>query len=115
METKCHTSGSISYRVKDTDGQTIVFTGDTLFLAGCGRFFEGSPMDMNHALNDVLAKLPKDTLVYCGHEYTLSNLRFAAHVEPNNQQIKVPPLKSSKSFYFYGRIESSMLNAFGRK
>jgi len=65
----------------------VVFTGDTLFIAGCGRFFEGSATDMYHALVDVLGTLPPSTLVYCGHEYTVKNLKFAATVEPNSSAV----------------------------
>lgn len=78
-----HTTGAISYVV---DG--AVFTGDTLFISGCGRLFEGSAADMNASLNDKLAKLPPDTKVYCGHEYTVNNLRFAAEVDPDNDAIR---------------------------
>jgi len=85
--TPCHTSGHICYFVtKDTD--MAVFTGDTLFLGGCGRFFEGTAPQMYDALVNVLGKLPGDTKVYCGHEYSLQNLAFGAHVEPDNQHIK---------------------------
>jgi hydroxyacylglutathione hydrolase len=80
-----HTLGAVSYFV-DVAGQRAVFTGDTLFLAGCGRLFEGSPAQM-HASLSTLAALPADTRVYCGHEYTAANLRFAHHVEPSNQAI----------------------------
>lgn len=64
----------------------MTFTGDTLFLAGCGRFFEGNAEQMYNAFA-ILGSLPDNTKVYCGHEYTLQNLRFAAHVEPSNQEI----------------------------
>ncbi|MBB5191230.1 hydroxyacylglutathione hydrolase [Silvimonas terrae] len=60
-----------------------VFCGDTLFAAGCGRLFEGTPAQMFHSLS-TLAALPQDTQVYCTHEYTLSNLRFARAVEPDS-------------------------------
>ena len=60
-----------------------VFTGDTLFIAGCGRFFEGTGAEMHAALS-YLATLPPQTVVYDGHEYTKSNLRFAKHVDPQN-------------------------------
>lgn len=63
-----------------------LFTGDTLFGAGCGRLFEGSPEQMYQSLQK-LANLPEDTQIYCGHEYTLANLRFAAVVEPQNEAI----------------------------
>ncbi|MFQ5697896.1 MAG: hydroxyacylglutathione hydrolase [Myxococcota bacterium] len=74
-----HTRGHIAYVF---DG--AVFCGDTLFAAGCGRLFEGTPAMMHEALNRKLARLPDETRVYCGHEYTEGNLRFALHVEPDN-------------------------------
>lgn len=61
--------------------------GDTLFLGGCGRFFEGTAEQMYSALIGKLSALPDDTLVYCGHEYSLQNLAFAKHVEPQNEDI----------------------------
>jgi len=89
--TPCHTSGHICYYVTDSSQSgarsPVVFTGDTLFISGCGRFFEGSAEQMNHALNDVLASLPPDTRVYCGHEYTVTNLKFAHQVEPQNTAV----------------------------
>ncbi len=80
-----HTLGAIAYFI-DAPGERAVFTGDTLFLAGCGRLFEGTPAQM-HASLGALAALPADTRVYCGHEYTAANLRFAQHVEPSNAAI----------------------------
>ena len=77
-----HTTGAIAYI---TEG--AVFTGDTLFAAGCGRLFEGTPRDMYESLNLKLGALPGETAVYCGHEYTVNNLRFAASLEPTNQAI----------------------------
>ena len=64
-----------------------MFTGDTLFIGGCGRFFEGTPKEMHKALNEVLAALPDDTKVYPGHEYTKGNVKFAKKVL-NNDAIK---------------------------
>jgi hydroxyacylglutathione hydrolase len=64
----------------------VVFTGDTLFCAGCGRMFEGTPAQM-HASMERLLGLPGDTRVFCGHEYTENNLRFAAHVESGNVDV----------------------------
>jgi hydroxyacylglutathione hydrolase len=64
-------------------GHGALFCGDTLFSAGCGRMFEGTPKQMNASLNR-LAALPPDTAVYCGHEYTAANLKFALEVEPAN-------------------------------
>lgn len=76
-----HTSGHIAYL-----GHGALFCGDTLFSAGCGRLFEGTPEQMSASLAK-LAALPDDTRVFCTHEYTLSNLRFAAAVEPDNKDI----------------------------
>jgi len=64
-------------------GHGLLFCGDTLFSAGCGRMFEGTPTQMNASLNR-LADLPPDTRMYCGHEYTAANLRFALTVDPAN-------------------------------
>lgn len=79
-----HTKDHISYFV-DGD-QPQLFCGDTLFLAGCGRLFEGSARQMLAAMH-YFASLPDNTEVYCAHEYSLSNLAFAASVEPHNQRI----------------------------
>lgn len=87
--TPCHTSGHVCYFVPAADGQPpAVFTGDTLFVAGCGKFFEGTADQMYRALVERLSKLPDDTRVFCGHEYTVTNLQFAATVEPKNEAIK---------------------------
>ncbi len=80
-----HTKGHIAYVFDDADA---VFCGDTLFAAGCGRLFEGTPEMMYEALCVKLAALPDATRVFCGHEYTASNLAFAAHVEPDNEAVK---------------------------
>jgi hydroxyacylglutathione hydrolase len=74
-----HTRGHIAYLFPGA-----VFCGDTLFAAGCGRLFEGTPAQLHEALRHRLGELPDDTLVYCGHEYTEANLRFALSVEPGN-------------------------------
>ncbi|KAK0396345.1 hypothetical protein QR680_001680 [Steinernema hermaphroditum] len=86
LHTPCHTTGHICYYVCD-ENEKVVFTGDTLFIAGCGRFFEGSAEDMNRALNVILSSLPDETKVYCGHEYTVANLLFAKSIEENNGDI----------------------------
>jgi hydroxyacylglutathione hydrolase len=78
-----HTLGAIAYHLQSP---RAVFTGDTLFCAGCGRLFEGTPAQMHASLSS-LARLPGETRVYCGHEYTENNLRFAAHVEPSNADV----------------------------
>ena len=73
-----HTRGHIAYYGADS-----LFCGDTLFACGCGRLFEGTPEQMYASLQK-LAALPGDTQVYCAHEYTLDNIRFARAVEPDN-------------------------------
>ncbi|MGI1678125.1 MAG: hydroxyacylglutathione hydrolase [Cellvibrionaceae bacterium] len=67
-------------------GKPALFGGDTLFAAGCGRLFEGTPAQMHHSLSKYMA-FPDETLVYCAHEYTLANLAFASAVEPKNQEL----------------------------
>ncbi len=79
-----HTLGAVAYFVDGADGG--VFTGDTLFAAGCGRLFEGTPGQMHASLSRLL-ELPGTTRVFCGHEYTENNLRFAAHLEPSNADV----------------------------
>lgn len=77
-----HTAGHIAY-FSNAGPEPLLFCGDTLFSGGCGRLFEGTPAQMQQSL-DALAALPDATQVCCAHEYTLSNLRFARAVEPNN-------------------------------
>jgi len=81
-----HTAGHIAYLHRSDAQPPLLFCGDTLFSAGCGRLFEGTPAQM-HASLGLLAALPGTTRVCCTHEYTLSNLRFAAAVEPGNGDI----------------------------
>ncbi len=88
-----HTAGHIAYFLPRStcnaaagDLAPLLFCGDTLFSGGCGRIFEGTPAQMLASL-DALAALPDDTLVGCGHEYTLANLRFAQAVEPGNAEL----------------------------
>ncbi|MBH3339084.1 hydroxyacylglutathione hydrolase [Pseudomonas mendocina] len=78
-----HTLGHIAYYQAQ---QNLLFCGDTLFAGGCGRLFEGTPQQMHQSLSR-LATLPANTQVYCTHEYTLSNLRFAHAVEPDNTRL----------------------------
>ncbi len=77
-----HTAGHIAFY-----GHGAVFCGDTLFSAGCGRLFEGTPAQMVASLAKLM-DLPDDTAVFCGHEYTLDNLRFALHADPANQDAR---------------------------
>lgn len=76
-----HTTGHVAYLFDDN-----LFCGDTLFTAGCGRLFEGTPEQMHGSLKKLMA-LPDNTNIYCGHEYTESNLRFAMSVEPSNPKL----------------------------
>jgi hydroxyacylglutathione hydrolase len=85
LDIPAHTAGHIAY-VGDVEGP-VVFCGDTLFTAGCGKLFEGTAEQMWHSLSK-LALLPDATRVYCGHEYTLANLRFAQAVEPDNPALR---------------------------
>ncbi len=78
LEVPAHTRSHIAFY-----GEGVLFSGDTLFSLGCGRFFEGTAQDMQNAL-DKLAALPATTLNYCAHEYTQSNCAFALEVEPDN-------------------------------
>jgi hydroxyacylglutathione hydrolase len=87
-----HTLGAIAYIVEGN-----VFTGDTMFAAGCGRLFEGTPAMMYESLNEKLGSLPDETRVYFGHEYTQANLRFAAHVEPNNAEVKAKTVRVAEA------------------
>jgi hydroxyacylglutathione hydrolase len=89
-----HTLSHIAYW-----GHGALFCGDTLFSAGCGRMFEGTPVQMNASLNR-LRDLPPDTAIDCGHEYTAANLKFALAVEPHNRaaldyQAEVQSLRAS--------------------
>ena len=83
IEIPGHTLGHIALYF---EGARIAFVGDTLFAMGCGRLFEGTAQQMHNSLGR-LVSLPADTALYCGHEYTLANARFAAHAEPNNPAI----------------------------
>ena len=88
FEVPGHTLSHIAYfaNMQTNVIEPILFCGDTLFASGCGRLFEGTPTQMTESLAK-FAALPKNTLVYCTHEYTLSNIRFALAVEPNNTNL----------------------------
>jgi hydroxyacylglutathione hydrolase len=78
-----HTAGHIAYYF---EAQRMIFVGDTMFAMGCGRLFEGTAEQMYSNMQRIAA-LPDDVRIYCGHEYTLSNARFAAHADPENAEI----------------------------
>jgi hydroxyacylglutathione hydrolase len=84
LEIPAHTRGHIAFVFED---EKIVFTGDTLFAMGCGRLFEGTPEMMWSSLSKLM-RLPDDIRIYCGHEYTLSNGRFALTLEPDNDALQ---------------------------
>lgn len=84
IETPGHTLGHVAYFLPEAE---VLFAGDTLFALGCGRVFEGTPQ-MMHASLRKLAALPGETRVYCGHEYTLANARFALTIEPENAALQ---------------------------
>lgn len=84
IETSGHTTGHIVYHFADDE---LLFCGDTLFVMGCGRLFEGTAQQLWESLQK-LKKLPETTKVYCAHEYSLNNGRFALSVEPDNQVLQ---------------------------
>ena len=83
FETPGHTSGHIAFWFESSKA---LFCGDTLFALGCGRLFEGTPAQMWDSLS-TLRELPDDTKIYCGHEYTAGNAKFALTIEPDNQEL----------------------------
>ncbi|CAD5124241.1 DgyrCDS12537 [Dimorphilus gyrociliatus] len=124
LHTPCHTKGHICYFVSSDSsvekGENVVFTGDTLFSGGCGHFFEGTPDQMYRALIEVLGSLPDETKVFVGHEYTVNNLKYAAHVEPNNKKIAekllwAQKLQAEDKFTMPSSIgEEKLINPFMR-
>jgi hydroxyacylglutathione hydrolase len=92
IETPGHTAGHITYWFH---GDKLAFAGDTLFSIGCGRVIEGT-MPMMWASLKKLRDLPGDTLVYCGHEYTLANIKFAQTIEPDNAALKARAAQAAK-------------------
>ncbi|MET0181572.1 MAG: hydroxyacylglutathione hydrolase [Caulobacterales bacterium] len=84
-----HTLGHVAYVLDD---ERIAFVGDTLFAMGCGRMFEGQPEQFWTSLQKIAA-LPDQTTLYCAHEYTQSNAKFALHVDPNNEALKARAAK----------------------
>ena len=93
-----HTSGAISYLIG-----LHVFTGDTLFAAGCGRLFEGSPAQLYASLNEKIASLAPESKLYFGHEYTKKNLLFALSVEPDNSDLQTN-LEQVRSLLQQGKL-----------
>jgi hydroxyacylglutathione hydrolase len=90
IATPCHTKGHVVFFVEPQGPGAVpaLFSGDTLFVGGCGRFFEGTANQMYDNLVQKIARLPDETLVFCAHEYTESNLSFALQVEPDNSALQ---------------------------
>ena len=98
VATPGHTLGHVAYHFETED---LVFTGDTLFVMGCGRVFEGTMADLHSSLQS-LASLPRQTRIYCGHDYTLNNARFAASVLPDHEAIN-ERLETVKALHDMGK------------
>jgi hydroxyacylglutathione hydrolase len=97
IATPGHTRTSICYSAEPREDESgFIFTGDTLFIAGCGRLFESSASDMYQSLQR-LAQLPDDTVVYCGHDYTVENYQFGLTIEPDNTHIQQCLLAAEES------------------
>ena len=99
LYTPCHTKGHVCYYVThnaprdELTSRPILFCGDTLFVGGCGRFFEGTARDMLQNM-DRLSQLPDETVVFCAHEYTMSNYRFLQSIDANRISAKLASLQS---------------------
>ncbi len=106
LEIPGHTAGHIAYY-----GHNIVFCGDTLFSAGCGRLFEGTAAQMSRSLAKLMA-LPDATNICCGHEYTVANLRFARVVEPGNRDIMEYAIEAAE---LRGRNQATLPSTLGRE
>jgi hydroxyacylglutathione hydrolase len=103
LATPGHTRTSVSYYVPPAgDAPGVVYTGDTLFVGGCGRLLECDPATMWRSLHK-LAALPPDTLVYCGHDYTLENYEFAMSIDPTSRRLRERLAEVQKSVE-YGRL-----------
>ena len=87
ISTPGHTETDVCYFMRRPDGDPVLWTGDTLFVGGCGRLYGGGPEALFDSLNRV-ASLPEETLVFCGHEYGADNLRYALTIEPNNATLQ---------------------------
>ncbi|MBU3070089.1 hydroxyacylglutathione hydrolase [Aestuariicella sp. G3-2] len=93
IEVPGHTLDHIAYY---SASEAVLFCGDTLFAGGCGRMFEGEPQQMQSSLAK-LGSLPSETRVYCAHEYTLANLKFAQAVEPDNKHLQARNEQAEKA------------------
>jgi len=96
IATPGHTRTSVCYYLRPSNKKGVLWTGDTLFIGGCGRIFECGAETMYNSLQRIVA-LPDDTLIYCGHNYTAENYEFALSIEPDNETIKQHLLKAQKA------------------
>lgn len=120
IATPCHTRGHVCFYLDGFGGLApALFCGDTLFVAGCGRFMEGTAADMQCSL-DALCTLPAETRIFCGHEYTVGNLQYALSLEPSNNHL-VERLEAAKALRELGRptipstlAEECLINPFLR-
>lgn len=95
INTPCHTRDSVCLLCEKNGNDPVLFTGDTIFVSGCGHFFEGTACEMLEIVKE-LRKLKDETKLYVGHEYTISNLEYALTVEPDNEKIRSKLLKCEK-------------------
>lgn len=86
LRTPCHTTNSVCYLLEYKEDPPLLFTGDTLFIAGCGMFFEGTAEEMIENMKQ-FKRLRKETKIYPGHEYTENNLLFSKFAEPGNKEV----------------------------
>jgi len=119
LDVPCHTPGHVAFLASKGDAPKSVFTGDTLFVGGCGNFNSGTPQQMYHALIEVLGALPDNTGVFVGHNYTEKNLRWALHCEPDNQHVQAKlaqarQLDQQKSFIPSTIGKEKLFNPFMR-
>jgi hydroxyacylglutathione hydrolase len=100
LHVPCHTKGHVAYYVTPADGNTkgdpVLFPGDTLFVGGCGRFFEGTADEMLRNM-DRFGQLPAETQVFCAHEYTTSNLKFLSSVDPEKSSPVLEAVEKTRS------------------
>lgn len=89
-----HTLDHIAYFIETPEGSPMLFSGDTIFACGCGRLFDGTAALLHSSLQKIAA-LPENTLIYAAHEYTLSNIKFAFHIEPDNEDLKIRNIRET--------------------
>lgn len=111
LHTPCHTREHFCYLVKKKENNFCIFTGDTLFIGGCGRFFEGTPQEMYNALFNIIGRYEKKMLLFPGHEYSLKNWMFGLIVEPENLFLKKKIEEAKKEKFFFS-VPSCLYDEF---